>query len=359
MTERNALCMCGSGKKYKKCCWETEEIKRESSYNDAREIELRKIINRKLNDARIKRCIYPIENNCRGSIIKAHSIQNRILKSISNNGIIKMIGFEVNSDISLMHDVGREKATTFTGFCQHHDKTIFQPIEDEPYKGTDKQKFLFAYRAFAFDYHKKHEHAKVLKNCAEEYGLSNSEETQIYLCGNDFALNSLAKTKCFFDQALINKEYGILDGIELTLTGCARIAVCSSYWIKYDLQGTPICDMKSDKVDRLRYVFISVFPQESTTHILLHWLKVDSAYYSNFQRQFQCLKLNQQVKVINNIIPLYSENFAMHPALWESFTAKEKGELESVFLKEYYDVSPSDLLENRSYNLFNELSSSE
>lgn len=50
---------------------------------------------------------------------------------------------------------GRKIATTFSGFCEYHDKITFQDIEDCEFQGSDKQIFLFTYRTFAWHYHKK------------------------------------------------------------------------------------------------------------------------------------------------------------------------------------------------------------
>jgi hypothetical protein len=52
--------------------------------------------------------------------------------------------------------MGRAKATTFTGFCTHHDKIVFQPIEDVDYiPDNQQQSALFAFRAMAKERHAK------------------------------------------------------------------------------------------------------------------------------------------------------------------------------------------------------------
>ena len=37
-----------------------------------------------------------------------------------------------------MTSYGRKEATVFTGFCGHHDKTLFQPIEDRDFEKTEE-----------------------------------------------------------------------------------------------------------------------------------------------------------------------------------------------------------------------------
>jgi hypothetical protein len=70
-----------------------------------------------------------------------------------------MFDHDINDEMALhskMKPKGRKVATTFTGFCGHHDTTIFNPIENFDYeKGNKEQDFLFAYRALAKEYHSK------------------------------------------------------------------------------------------------------------------------------------------------------------------------------------------------------------
>lgn len=83
---RNDPCPCGSGKKYKKCCYGREDNPEYSNpANFARNYkEMRKA-------SRIKECIYPDHSSCSERIINAHSIQNnKILAKISDNGKVYM-----------------------------------------------------------------------------------------------------------------------------------------------------------------------------------------------------------------------------------------------------------------------------
>jgi len=61
--------------------------------------------------------------------------------------------------------IGRKVATISTNFCGFHDTKLFLPIESRDYRKNNKeQEFLFAYRAFAREYHAKREVKNVQEN---------------------------------------------------------------------------------------------------------------------------------------------------------------------------------------------------
>ncbi|MCK6467494.1 MAG: hypothetical protein L6Q53_04755 [Candidatus Brocadia sinica] len=83
------------------------------------------------------RCFWPFEE-CKKEAIRAHSIQNsRVLQAIEQNGHVVMLQPKINFDEgpkAEFKDVGRNKATTFTGLCGEHDNQLFKPIDDSEIK---------------------------------------------------------------------------------------------------------------------------------------------------------------------------------------------------------------------------------
>lgn len=131
-------------------------------YKLRKNIELNKMRNKTL----FSECIHQ-DDYCSKSISKAHSIQNNgILNKLSRSGKVMAIDFsKMNLDNKFkLREVGRGKASTFTGFCNHHDSKIFEPIENFYYKPNNKkQNFLFAYRAFALGYYERYSAYELIK----------------------------------------------------------------------------------------------------------------------------------------------------------------------------------------------------
>lgn len=131
-------------------------------------LEFRKVMSEFKKSSRITECFYQDKTKCKGEIIQSHSLQR--------NGRLSIIEGEVNgnqmiytftetvADASTMHKslkpIGKAQASTFFGFCSFHDKSLFSPIEDNPFDESDMHCFLHSYRSYAHSYHRKKEQLK-------------------------------------------------------------------------------------------------------------------------------------------------------------------------------------------------------
>lgn len=291
---------------------------------------------RLINQCRIKQCIHPLSDHCSEKIINAHSIQNnKILNKIGKNGKVILLRPEATKtsfDI-VPKEKGRKVTSTFTGFCGHHDKTVFQPIEDHDYTGNLKQQFLFAYRAFAYEYHKKIEAFKGFNQfvSAKPKMLLNEANVLLYR-GYQFSLEvDLPFYLKKFNDAILTKNYDEIQTIEIRIEGAACFAACSGFGLEYDLERKRLIPNRFN-LERLKIMFLNVFPQENETIALFSWLRDDEIHFKSFKDQLLNIKEQQQKKnLINNLLPTYCENFALGPDLWDSFTTSEKNALLYVF----------------------------
>jgi hypothetical protein len=103
------------------------------------------------------RCLAP-EMSCNEAAIRAHSVQNSlVLDLLVRNGHVKAPRIKIDSvrgPIISIEDIGRNQATTFTGFCSPHDSTIFRPLDSRAFDHRDpNHRFLAAYRAVSRKLH--------------------------------------------------------------------------------------------------------------------------------------------------------------------------------------------------------------
>lgn len=102
---RNEPCPCGSGKKFKKCCLNKSQDQRFAE-------TMSKSMHNIKNEARIKRCLHPKQEECDGKIVKAHAIQNnRILNKISENGMLVTMDGNLHNIFQTSDIKGRKVAT--------------------------------------------------------------------------------------------------------------------------------------------------------------------------------------------------------------------------------------------------------
>lgn len=95
---------------------------------------------------------------CQEKAIRAHSVQNsRVLDLLSRDGHVIQLQFHFESENQPKieyQNIGRNKATTFTGLCSNHDRTIFEEIDTKPIDQNNMlQLCLMAYRSVLKELH--------------------------------------------------------------------------------------------------------------------------------------------------------------------------------------------------------------
>ncbi len=123
---RNDLCWCGSGKKYKKCHLGREDKKPIAPWQTDQEFK-------RLLEQRQCLAPGPWKHNCSPQISRAHTVpRSGSLARIARDGHVyayqlslqelQKTGGTVKPQL-----VGINRASTFTGFCSEHGRSIFAP----------------------------------------------------------------------------------------------------------------------------------------------------------------------------------------------------------------------------------------
>lgn len=314
---RNDPCPCGSGKKYKHCCLNKSEHEKHFSaiYKASQNLK---------REAQEKCCLHPDKDHCSEKIIKTHAIQNnRILKKIAENGEVVTVDGQSNIIFQGTQTKGRKIATTFTGFCGHHDKTTFQDIEDREFEGSSKQLFLFAYRTLAWHFHKKREQAKA--NSIMRKRLSADG----YIYPEDSLVGEMTKSLLLgikdnqtelddFNEALLKENYDILSSYIWTIPYEIEFAISMMHELEFDIEGNQINDLENlDK--RPKKIYLNIFPGKGISYCIWSWLSIWDDYYKKFSIQFDRLSDEDKKNYFNNYLPRWSDAIIISPRLWKSW----------------------------------------
>jgi len=304
-----------------------------------------------------KECFHK-DDNCSSRVIKAHSIQkNKFLKNISINGeVISFNSVNYNKGFKVkMKEIGKSKASTFTGFCKYHDSNIFTRIEnkDKDYEKHNKeQEFLFAYRSLAWFYYIKRTNYNQYKKAYSIYKNKEEKNIQKY-----FNVDPPYSDKFLFERTNLNKlnmegELTTVKELEILRTSmninldrrkfhkivtriiefnnATPIALSSIVYIEYDMTGNLINDY-CNKGKKLQPVFLSVFPQKRKTYILISYLKNNKNTFSFFDEQIINQSILKQKIIFSNIIICYIENFFMSPDYWNSMSEHLKRKINTLY----------------------------
>lgn len=356
--KRNNPCPCGSGKKYKKCCMGKAD---DENYKNIDRLQGN--MHKSISQSKIKQCIHPNSEECKGKIINAHSIQNnKILNKLAEAGHVFMLKPDIQNSIMDINtkSESRNKATTFTGFCKYHDDVVFKDIENKSFLREEKQIFLFAYRAFALEYHKKMEATKMIKSTFAKMPNSGMNSGLLDIIkGHDLAIQDNNKIKQIFDKSILSDEFNILDSIVWELDYEIGFSTTTMFGLEYDLEGNLLNDITSTEDERMKNIFLTIFPEDAKSYVIISWLKEDSEVYKGFKEQAQKLGKEDKIIFLNNLIVNYTENIAISPRLWNKWSEEVQNELKEQFVLDFTifrDFMNCNLLNQTKYNLFEKIS---
>ena len=278
----------------------------------------RELSKRAINSS--KKCWHPeaSKENCdtdasgKIKVTAAHSIQNNgILSRIVKNGHVMSYVLEKGEFDG--EEKGKNLASIFFGFCNTHD-SIFAPIETEEYKQIEEQNFLFAYRGLVVSSHKK-------------------IETSSFMNYGEQSENDLEENKKIFDQAIQDKEYGIIETEVFELPNFYPIAASSSFYLEFDFEGNPI--KHSD--ERMEDIHVTFFPAENKSYFLLSYFKEDSHLYGNLGEQLR--KRDSLKSDITMLIAAHTENVYFEPDYYKTFIEQYEETLELIMFHSQFDYA--------------------
>lgn len=309
-------CPCGSGKKFKYCCYQKARDEKHSEnkkpkYSSNR---INHIAHKSWETANLKVCLAFDSTKCDGNIKGAHSIQNnRILNRISEEGHLLRIASEISDDEpkTIFKKISKNKASTFFGFCDFHDTELFKPIEIKEYKRHSIQDFLFAYRAHAIEYHRKmqslNEAQKHLKENPSEMLKYDSFLIYRYRV-TQLDIKDFENDYYIFKQDYLNENYNNLITIYRHLDYEIKFATTSSFAVQEDLYGNKINQIYDLRADKMSSIYLNIYPVEGGTNILISYHLDDSDQYKGFFEQLQKLSNEELTNYLNYLIIQYTEN---------------------------------------------------
>lgn len=304
----------------------------------------------------LRECFHP-DSICSSQIIKAHSIQkNRILNNLSDNGHILMFQSS-KEDEGLTwkpSEIGLNKATVFTGFCKYHDQEIFEPIDIYEFESeNEEQVFLFAYKALAKEHHTKLSMFEAYKRVLNWLRTKNASELKKHAFIKDekeietkmglipymtqivkelkAASKNLKSYQNIFNSNLDSEKYSNIESVILILPNEYPISCSSCISLTKDFKGNKINDLTNLRA-MLKYLFLTIFPENRNTYIILSYLKKHKHYFKFIEDQILDKNIDVQKKLISNLLLKHVENFVLSPTLWNSLDDKNKGKIIEIYL---------------------------
>ena len=248
---RNDKCWCGSGRKFKRCHLGREAQSRPGIQETIE--RFRKIFEK-------GRCLHPKASAsvCSRKIISAHTIQrnghlsaiardSHVYNFLRHGNLFEQSRWELDSP---PNKVGIREASTFRGFCGKHDNELFEPIEKEPFRGTEEQVALLAYRAICYELLMK-EFNLNLDNLLRDFDKGqpvlfqriHQEAFNLRDSGVRKAIDELLSLKSYYDKVILKKESAGLGYYVVTFDKIPEVMCSGITQVTHDFQGNKVAEL--------------------------------------------------------------------------------------------------------------------
>jgi hypothetical protein len=316
--------------------------------------DIRQLMNKSASET--KQCYFI---GCDKRTIHAHSISNkRLLLKLSKDGKVGFMKKTESLEYVELDETGRGQATTFSGFCEEHDK-IFHPIDNADYEvGNAEQEFLFAMRASAKEFNVRQSVGAMADKLTERQEIAgigldkeNLLELELYKLGFHQGDNDLKENRGIFVDCFNNSKYNVIQTKVIVADKELPMAVSSSFHPELAPDGTLLNDVSPTGWDtKMKTWFLTVFPQNGKTYCII-------SYFRKYRRDFafvdDIVNADEEQKevAISNLITSYVENFVANPDYWQSLSAGTKKRYNAVFANSF-KAEHAPFIADEELNLF-------
>lgn len=331
---RNEKCWCGSGKKYKHC-----HLGREK----ASPPKLSDIIKHHNKTFNKKTCLCPDgwKTNCDGAIVKAHTVSKKMLKKIADSGhvygLVKDLGALVRNDGQLIFEkIGIQKASTFTGFCEKHDREIFKPIENKPFVITEEHMFLLAYRALSYEIFTKKAALENIpfmhqmdagKTTHEQFALQ--EFVKSCKLGFEAGMKDMRFIKASYDNILISKEFSKIKYYVVRIADLPCLMYSGCIYPTFDFHGNRLQKLACVNL-KCEGISVSIIANDENEGMFVFaWIGKDNGPCDKFIHSFDILSPYAKAQAIIRFGFEFIENKYLNIGWWDDLDANVKDALNS------------------------------
>lgn len=295
-----------------------------------KKIELNKIQSELRSKARISECFHFDESECKGKIKKAHSIQRNGRLSLLEeevNGNTKIysfteIDFDINSGEQVLKPIGKADASTFMGFCDFHDSTLFSAIENNLFKDDDEHCFFYSYRAFAMTQHRKTEQIKAFES-KSKFNAIMGDIIPKSLEGTYIGYNEGEVVREKLNDILKRMAYDELDYLSIQFPDFHPLAASASMTPKYSPKTHTKLNYHAEIEIPYEHVFFNLIPDKNGSILILSCLP-ESSKSVQYIDEFEALPDLKQKKVLTSVLIGYIENTFISPFIYNQLKPAEK-----------------------------------
>lgn len=281
---------------------------------------------------RYGRCLDPTLS-CEHKAIRAHSVQKATaIDLIAENNHVSEIKFKLvkKKPECRFELIGRNNASTFTGFCSEHDAEIFRPIDTKPLSIDDEEQlFLLAYRSVSRELHATLEGAMKIQSAylslVEKGEVPKDQPSAAGIEAVQHMMKAWAAWKYrfkFFDKRFEDKRFKELRHIKFVIKE-RKPSLAASSFFSADLKpwGKPFVA-----------IIVNIVPlSESETAVIFSYARKHSRKAVEYLRPITTASGQKKLYELSFLLIDRAENFFVRPSVVAGWGAEKLRNIENAF----------------------------
>jgi hypothetical protein len=268
-------------------------------------------------------CFLKSTGQCQRGIIRAHAIQEALIRQLAVNGhVLQFNLFRKSARPGFRnwpHSVGVDRVSTFTGFCSHHDHEVFKPIEHGPFTPTPEALFLYGYRALcAALYTAKYrfELVKAMAASVQAAGIEPYSRQDSDLKANELNANELEENKAAWDRDLAARAFDRYDHLVLT---CPKTPdIIDTFFLSPPKNFRGEFAQFSRYRPKLEWLAFTVVPRVGGGGVVLISAEKGSAVWPGFTQSLLHYPPEKRTMVlVNYMLSYFGETLIFSPTWWD------------------------------------------
>lgn len=279
------------------------------------------------------------QGDCNNNIIiRSHTISKaRSLTHIAekNHVLVRQVNLFANSEKELLNinQLSINDALTFKGFCNKHDRNLFQSLDKSEFIATPEQLFMQAYRCVCREVYFKACQVKVSLNAEQIAELQElpsdnnyklSQEMELFEQAKLKGLDDILKCKEKFESLLKHSEFIRIRSYVIYVDTFPVFACAGSFMPECLSNGEELQDY-SDFDSNLQSLFFSVIPVESGMFFILSFFDDEAKTPIRFIEDL--IATNNLSHRLIWLSTTHIENLAFKPSWWNGLRDDTRSEI--------------------------------
>ncbi|KAA0676150.1 zinc chelation protein SecC [Azospirillum brasilense] len=323
------MCWCESGKKFKWCHMhrEKEKLPAFGAQMHSLRAEMAKGY-----------CSHPDASDefCGEKIIRAHTVQKRVgLAAIAENGHVISVkngvdDIEKNNGRIIPVSVGVNNASTFPGFCNHHDTSMFRSIEVGAPDFNAEVAFLLSFRALSYELFAKRAFVRSIE-LQRELDKGKPIDAQILIQNNlrnnkigaERAIVEMEALKLRYDEAFRDKRYDACKYYAISLSECLPVVSCGGFLPEFSFDGLPLQRLSRGD-SAFEQITFNLTVMNGRSVVVIGWMEGGGGPAHDFAKSFERILPNERADAAVRLAFAHLENTYARPSWWEALDSSAK-----------------------------------